>query len=43
MSDKIDGKWKTWNPVIGCLHNCSAHGDWGVLAKAYQFSTSDLT
>jgi protein gp37 len=23
MSDKIDGKWKTWNPVIGCLHNCS--------------------
>jgi DNA repair photolyase len=23
MSDKIDGKWKTWNPVIGCLHDCS--------------------
>jgi DNA repair photolyase len=23
MSDKIDGKWKTWNPVIGCLHCCS--------------------
>jgi protein gp37 len=23
MSDKIDGKWKTWNPVIGCLHGCS--------------------
>jgi len=23
MSDKIDGKWKTWNPVIGCQHNCS--------------------
>jgi protein gp37 len=23
MSDKIDGKWKTWNPVIGCLHECS--------------------
>jgi hypothetical protein len=23
MSDKIDGKWKTWNPVIGCLHSCS--------------------
>lgn len=23
MSDKIDGKWKTWNPVIGCLHRCS--------------------
>jgi protein gp37 len=23
MSDKIDGKWKTWNPIIGCLHNCS--------------------
>jgi len=23
MSDKIEGKWKTWNPVIGCLHNCS--------------------
>ena len=23
MSEKIDGKWKTWNPVIGCLHNCS--------------------
>jgi DNA repair photolyase len=22
MIDKIDGKWKTWNPVIGCLHNC---------------------
>ena len=22
MSDKIDGKWKTWNPVIGCLHGC---------------------
>jgi protein gp37 len=23
MSQKIDGKWKTWNPVIGCLHGCS--------------------
>jgi|GEM_PF-5081681 len=23
MSDKIDGKWKTWNPFIGCLHSCS--------------------
>ena len=23
MSDKIEGKWKTWNPVIGCLHGCS--------------------
>lgn len=23
MSDKIDGKWKTWNPVKGCLHDCS--------------------
>jgi len=23
MSGKIDGKWKTWNPVIGCLHECS--------------------
>lgn len=23
MSDKIDGKWKTWNSVIGCLHNCT--------------------
>jgi DNA repair photolyase len=22
MSDKIEGKWKTWNPVIGCLHDC---------------------
>jgi protein gp37 len=23
MSDKIYGKWKTWNSVIGCLHGCS--------------------
>ncbi len=23
MPGKIDGKWKTWNPVIGCLHGCS--------------------
>jgi protein gp37 len=23
MPDKIDGKWKTWNPVIGCLHGCT--------------------
>ncbi len=23
MSEKIDGKWKTWNPVIGCLHGCT--------------------
>jgi protein gp37 len=23
MSDKIDGEWKTWNPVIGCLYGCS--------------------
>jgi protein gp37 len=23
MSERIDGKWKTWNPVIGCLHSCS--------------------
>jgi protein gp37 len=23
MPDKIDGEWKTWNPVIGCLHECS--------------------
>jgi len=23
MSERIDGKWKTWNPVIGCLHGCS--------------------
>jgi DNA repair photolyase len=22
MSDKIDGEWKTWNPVKGCLHEC---------------------
>lgn len=22
MSEKIDGKWKTWNPVIGCFHGC---------------------